>query len=385
MAVLASAEVSGDLVHLTYRQGAADQTGAISLLLFWLRDHCACAQCRHPEAQQRLLDTFALPVDIAARSVSLADGGRALAVTWADGHQSLYDAGELAFAAAGAVETKAEIATWDDARIQRELPQIGYADFMANEAALTAYLEKLERYGFCFLEGAPATPEATRAVATRIAYIRETIFGGYWDFTANLEHKDTAYTTLAIGPHTDSTYNFDAPGYQMFHCLGFDGVGGESVFVDGFKIAEIMRRDTPELYRTLTEIEVPGQYLDHDKGIHLLARRPLFRLDSQGRLAQVSYNNLDRAPFALEPARMRAFYEAYGCFARLANDRALQYRRQLLPGAIVLFDNWRVLHARDAYAGYRRLAGAYLNKEDVESRLRVLRLTGKAAVPQAAE
>jgi trimethyllysine dioxygenase len=41
---------------------------------------------------------------------------------------------------------------------------------------------------------------------------------------------------------------------------------------------------------------------------------------------------------------------------------------------VVLFDNWRLLHARDAYSGYRRLAGAYLNKEDVESRLRVLRL-----------
>jgi len=39
----------------------------------------------------------------------------------------------------------------------------------------------------------------------------------------------------------------------------------------------------------------------------------------------------------------------------------------------VFFDNWRLLHARDAYVGYRRLAGSYHNKEDVESRLRVLR------------
>ena len=45
----------------------------------------------------------------------------------------------------------------------------------------------------------------------------------------------------------------------------------------------------------------------------------------------------------------------------------------VLPGSALLFDNWRVLHARDAYTGYRRVAGAYLNKEDVESRLRVLR------------
>jgi len=47
--------------------------------------------------------------------------------------------------------------------------------------------------------------------------------------------------------------------------------------------------------------------------------------------------------------------------------------RCLAPGDAVMFDNWRALHARDAYQGYRRLCGAYLNKEDVESRLRKLR------------
>jgi len=53
-------------------------------------------------------------------------------------------------------------------------------------------LEKVERYGFCMVEGVPATPQATCAVAERVAYIRSTIFGGYYDFTANMEHKDTA-------------------------------------------------------------------------------------------------------------------------------------------------------------------------------------------------
>ena len=55
-------------------------------------------------------------------------------------------------------------------------------------------------------------------------------------------------------------------------------------------------------------------------------------------------------------------------------------RRRLLPGSLLLFDNWRLLHAREAYVGYRRLAGAYLNREDVESRLRVLRIRAGEAV-----
>lgn len=341
----------------------------------WLRDHCTCAQCRHPDTQQRLLDTFALPPGLKAAALELGAGGRLLSVTWSDGHQSSFSAGYLAAALAPVGILGSETTTWNDDEIAADFPQMPYEAVMAEDSALEAYLEKLERFGFCFVEGTPATPEATRGFATRIAYIRETIFGGYWDFTANMEHKDTAYTSMAIGPHTDGTYSFDAPGYQMFHCLAFDGVGGENVFVDGFRIAEIMRRETPELYQVLTEIEVPGQYIDHERGIHLMARRPLFRRDATGRLAQVSFNNLDRAPFALEPSRQALFAEAYATFARHANDRALQYRRRLAPGSLVLFDNWRLLHARDAYSGYRRLAGAYLNKEDVESRLRVLRLT----------
>lgn len=30
--------------------------------------------------------------------------------------------------------------------------------------------------------------------------------GGFWDFTADLAHGDTAYTNLALKAHTDSTY-----------------------------------------------------------------------------------------------------------------------------------------------------------------------------------
>jgi trimethyllysine dioxygenase len=105
-----------------------------------------------------------------------------------------------------------------------------------------------------------------------------------------------------------------------------------------------------------------------------MARRPLFRVDESGELVQVSYNNLDRAPFVLDPEQQLAFYRALTAFDRLCNDPTLQHRRRLLPGSVLLFDNWRVLHARDAYVGYRRLAGVYFNKEDVESRLRFLRV-----------
>jgi trimethyllysine dioxygenase len=355
----------------------------VSVPLLWLRDHCPCSKCLHPETQQRLSDTVAFDEGLSARRISIAANAPELEIEWVgvDSHVSTFDAVWLRKATQLATPAEPERVLWDDARIAGAVPHVAYEALMtpgaAGDRVLKDWLEKIERFGFAFVEGTPATPEATQAVARRGAYIRETIFGGYYDFTANMEHKDTAYTSMAIGPHTDGTYSFDAPGYQMFHCLGLDATGGDSVLVDGFKIAAIMRDETPDLYRVLTEVEVTGQYIDHEKGIHLKAKRPVFRLDSAGRLVQVSFNHLDRAPLFLPEFELKAFYRAYGAFARFANDRALQYRRRLEPGALVLFDNWRLLHARDAYQGYRRLAGAYLNKEDVESRLRVLRMREK--------
>ena len=62
----------------------------------------------------------------------------------------------------------------------------------------------------------------------------ETIFGGFWDFQADLAKADTAYTNIELLPHTDGTYSHDAPGLQLLHCLELDAVGGESTLVDAF-------------------------------------------------------------------------------------------------------------------------------------------------------
>jgi trimethyllysine dioxygenase len=372
---LREAVVRGQDIELSWSDGRPPAT----LPLMWLRDNCPASQ--HPDTKQRLVDTFRIGADIAARAIAVEDQGRVLTVEWAEGdHVSRFEAGFLSALRSNPDVLPVSLWTWNRDEIAGRIPSVAYAAFMNGDSAVKQFLEQVARVGFSFVEGVPGTPEATQAVAARIAYTRQTIFGGYWDFTANLEHKDTAYTSMAIGPHTDGTYSLDAPGYQMFHCLAADCTGGENVLIDGFRIAEIMRRDAPADFQLLTEVAIPGQYIDEGRGIHLMARRPLFRLDDAGQLVQVSYNNYDRAPLALPPARQRSFYRALASFNALCSEPSLQHRRRLLPGSVLLFDNWRVLHARDAYTGYRRLAGVYLNKEDVESRLRFLRARAGEAI-----
>lgn len=83
-----------------------------------------------------------------------------------------------------------------------------------------------DRIGFCFVSGVPATPEATEELSKRIGFVREThckhnsfpfrerereierssADGKFWQVTADLLNADTAYTTMALGAHTDNTY-----------------------------------------------------------------------------------------------------------------------------------------------------------------------------------
>ncbi|KAG5461744.1 MAG: hypothetical protein BJ554DRAFT_6010 [Olpidium bornovanus] len=52
----------------------------------------------------------------------------------------------------------------------------------------------------------------TERLARRICFVRESHYGGFWDFTANLAHHDLAYTTYRLGAHTDTTYFTDPVG-----------------------------------------------------------------------------------------------------------------------------------------------------------------------------
>jgi len=370
MATVISFELYDDRLELRWDDGACS-----SYPWIWVRDHAHDEATLHPVTQQRQLWTAALAVAMAP-AVSARVTGDDVVVEWPDGEVSALPLAFLERYRGPAVPTArvdGDRVLWD-AHIISDFPAIAHPaiaheEVVADERGVARWLALVARYGFCVVTGTPPTAEATHALLQRVGYVRETIFGGFWEFTADLNKADTAYTNLELRPHTDGTYSHDAPGLQMLHCLHFDGEGGESTMVDGFRIAQQLRDTSPDHYARLASVAIPGQYIGD--GSHLMAARPVFRHDHTGELVQVSFNNADRAPFMLAHDEMIALYEALRAFDLLANDVSLQWRHVLRPGEALLFDNWRVLHGRTAYTGLRRLCGAYLNHEDFESRLRL--------------
>ena len=336
----------------------------------WLRDHSHDPETLHPVSKQRLLFTAGVPADISGERAEVE--GDELVVDWVGGGTSRLPVDFLErFRTPTPVPTRIEVepVLWDSTTIY-PTPAVPYDEIMASDEGTIRWLTEVAKYGFAFATGTPATREATQGLVRRVAYVRESIFGGFWEFTADLKHADLAYTTTELLAHSDGTYSHDAPGFQLLHCLEFlDAVGGDSTMVDGFRIAAELKEKSPEQFELLSSFAIPAQYIGD--GAHLMSARPAFRHDHTGRLVQVSLNNGDRAPFLLPADEMTAFYDALRAVEALANDPRLQWQHVLAPGEAMLFDNWRVLHGRKAYSGKRTLCGAYLNHEDIESRLRM--------------
>lgn len=244
---------------------------------------------------------------------------------------------------------------------------------LTDDDALAAWVADIASFGFGLLGGFDGGHAEVTALASRIGYPQSTIFGPTWDLASDVDaHDDTAYTQTFLAPHTDGTYAHQAPGLQMFACTERNGTGGESVIVDGFALAETLRAEYPADFDVLTSVSVPGHYIE--PGVELHTSRPALRLDQHDNIVQISMNNYDRSPMYLPPVEMDAFYRAYGQLHELANERSRWLSIRLEAGDVLINDNWRVLHGRQAYTGGRRFVGCYLNHSDFESRLRTLGL-----------
>ncbi|SHE42401.1 gamma-butyrobetaine dioxygenase [Modicisalibacter ilicicola DSM 19980] len=362
---LIAATSSGDHLALHWVDGSQAH-----FPLLWLRDHCSCSECRHPLTRERLFVPLE-DIDEAPRS-TLVEGG--LRLQWADGHVSLYDAVWLHQRRPG-----------DDAdpngtltRLQRPWPEafapehVKYSDFMTTDGE-RHWLEVLLRDGLVVLDDGPLIDEEVSRIAGRIGPMRATNFGARFDVYSKPNPNNAAYTAIGLALHSDLPNWRQPPDIQLLYCLQNEAEGGESLFADGFAVAERLRVEAPEAFRVLSETPIDFRFQDEEQDI--AARAPVIALDDRGRLKEIRFNNWIRDTLRLPLDTIDAWYRAYRQFWLLLHDPRHQIEFALEPGQMVAFDNRRVLHGRRAFdpsTGRRHLQGTYLDIDMIESRLRVL-------------
>lgn len=186
------------------------------------------------------------------------------------------------------------------------------------------------------------SPEKTEELLERIAFIRTTHYGGFYDFTSDLSMKDTAYTSLALPAHTDTTYFSDPAGLQMFHLLSHtEGSGGHSLLVDGFEAARTLREEDPNAFKILGQVPIRW-HASGNEGIAITPHRTFPVLDitqndtTHHGVRRIRWNNDDRGVLDWTHGNDTSIGEAWYSAARKWNEiltrKDMEYWVKLEPG-----------------------------------------------------
>ncbi len=71
---------------------------------------------------------------------------------------------------------------------------------------------------------------------------------------------DLAGSCYALTPHTDLSYMHTQPVVQFLHCLENEATGGESILVDGFRVARDFQKNHPEYFGKNWERDIPDKH-----------------------------------------------------------------------------------------------------------------------------
>ncbi|KFO53698.1 hypothetical protein N302_09521 [Corvus brachyrhynchos] len=366
--------------HLELRYGST----LMRLDFVWLRDHCRSASCYNAKTNQRSLDTAS--VDLAITRWSVAFGDSALApVPGPDGHVTRYG---LEWLVRNSYEGQKQQVMhprilWNaEIYRQAQVPSVDCRSFLETDEGLKEFLQNFLLYGIAFVENVTPTKEDTEILAERISIIRETIYGRMWYFTSDFSRGDTAYTKLALDRHTDTTYFQEPCGDELplpvFHCLKHEGTGGRTLLVDGVHAAEQVLRRAPEHFELLAKVPLKHEYVESVGGCHnhMIGVGPVLNVYPwNNELYLIRYNNYDRAVINTVPHDVvRRWYHAHRALTAELRRPDNELWVKLKPGKALFVDNWRVLHGREAFTGYRQLCGCYLTRDDVLNTARLLGL-----------
>ncbi|MEM1163210.1 MAG: TauD/TfdA family dioxygenase [Pseudomonadota bacterium] len=361
-------DMAPDHVHVTWPDGV---TAAFPFI--WLRENDPAGF--HPQTQERLTDLTEIALDIAPDLVAARPTG--LDVVWQKGAEpSVFSLDWLRAHRPGQrpkdpAETGFE--RWRGDLMASGIPRASASEVMESDGSLREWLVVTKRFGLSIIDGLANSTKAGMDVARRIGFLRETNFGRTFEVKSKPNPNNLAYTPVALPLHTDLTNQELPPGFQFLHCLTNEAVGGESLFCDGYAVAEDLRVEDPQAFDILSRVSVPFRF--HDADTDIRSRKKVITCDDKGRVSEICFNAHIADFLDIAPDLMALYYRAYRRMMSMTRDQKYIVTLKLAAGEMAVFDNRRVLHGRGAFdpnTGARHLHGCYVDRGEFDSRLRVL-------------
>ena len=220
----------------------------------WLRDNGQDSNTRNQANLQKLITVANIPETVCVEHATVVDNDclelgfgpdhwtTTIDLAWLHSHS--YDCQEND---SGVSLFAEDITTWDSGFLEN-VTRSDYSELQTSPEALLKWLRAVDRYGVAILSGLPDKNAAVLDVIDLFGYIRETNYGDYFEIRSEINPTNLAYTSMGLQSHTDNPYRDPVPGLQLFGCLENNADGGESVVVDGFRIAEKIRQENPQWF-----------------------------------------------------------------------------------------------------------------------------------------
>jgi len=259
---------------------------------------------------------------------------------------------------------------------KNKVPSIEY-DKISSEEGKFEWFDLIIENGFCVVKNVPLEHEMVLKVAQEISPLS---YGTYEDMynvqedTSGNTPEHAAYTTQPLNFHQDVLHLEAVPGVQMLHAVRFDKCveGGNSLLIDMFNVAEILRRESPEDFQALTRIPTTFATKNYDKyPCHVINRKPIINVDYDDQIVGVGWNPGTEQPLMIHEEDVEDYYRAWKKMFNLTARKHLQWSFRLDEGDLLVFNNRRMAHSREGYrsnGGVRHLQGTYCSIEAVRNK-----------------
>ncbi len=359
----AGATLTGQGVRLDWSDGDSAMLATI-----WLRDNCRCDLCGDTASGHRFVSLSQFDWYPEVAGVSLDNEG-VLGIAWADGHVSRYGPAWLVRHGRQAIRWEPRL--WD-AATPPDLVRLDSKSATDGGAGSLAMLRKLVSQGMVIVRGVGPAPEDTEAVMDVLGPIQIGSYGGRFFEIMNDGDKVTLSNSHHdLAPHTDEPFRYSPPGIIAFHAISPATEGGDSILIDGFRLAEELRQRDPEAFALLST--VPQAFERRFNGhFDLLCHARAIFLDGHGAVCGFRFAERSTSPPRLANGEAEAFYHARRMVTDLIADPAYRIVLRLNAGEMLLFDNHRLMHGRTAVTGARHLRQCNVAREDAHSAFRMI-------------
>ena len=345
-----------------------------------LREHATDPETTHPITKETLISPLNIPDDFSIKQAEISSDGFAR-VTWShkitpkDKGVSVYHSGWLyqtGMTSEVNFEDAIKAKIWN-AMDFSDIPRINGTNFSDNNE-FEKMLVTLIQYGVVIIKGLPVDESALENVALKIGTIRNSNFGRIFDVKYKHNPDSNAYTNQELLLHNDLSTREYIPGLQLLFCMINETDGGFSTLADGFAIADYIRKQDAKMYDLLSDYNV--SFANKAKTSDYRIESPIIRHNNKGEVDEIRWTCWLRSPLRGSLAEMNDFYEAQKKFYKLVNSDQFKVEFKLNPGDMICMDNRRILHGRTRFSetrGERWLRGCYLERDELQSALRVVR------------